>query len=646
MGLRNALLIPLLLMSFQVPAVQAGQSFLALCYHDVQDNIKAKGTTITLNSDELLAQFSWLKSHGYHPVGLNDLIAARDGRRTLPDKAVLLTFDDGYESMYTRVFPLLKLYHFPAVIALVSSWMEASLGENIGYEATRFTRDKLLSWSQVREMEKSGLIEVASHSHDLHRGVTANPQGNQQAAAVTRIYNPATQRYEDDNTYRRRIVNDLLHSVRVFKKRLGHPPRALVWPYGAYSQFTVEIASSLDMSITLNLADGRGDVQHLQSIPRYLIPTDMPLSDFVWLVRNYEAPQPRRVAQVDLDYIYDADPAQQEKNLGRLVDRIKELEINTVYLQAFADPDGDGSADALYFPNRHLPMRADLFDRAAQQLYFRAGVKVYAWLPVLAYKLPDKNPISRLTVQHDALRKTDEIQSDYRLSPFYPEVRDLIGDIYEDLAKYAAFDGILFHDDAYFSDHEDSSPAALSNYQHSWGLPGTLGAIRASPEALAEWTAHKTKFLIDFTDQLAARVRQYHPDIKTARNLYAPVILDSQSEEWFSQSFSGFLTHYDYTAVLAMPYLENAPHPREWLKQLAEHVAGTPGAMQRIVFELQSRDWRTKTPLADAVLAADMAVLRRAGATNIGYYPDDAVDGHPSITIIKPQLSLRSNPYR
>ena len=630
MGFWRTLLIPLLLMAFQVPAVQAGQTFLALCYHNIQDKVKAENFTMTLSSDELLAQFSWLKSHGYHPVGLNDLIAARDGRRDLPDKAVLLTFDDGYESMYTRVFPLLKLYHFPAVIALVSSWMEAAPGKKLGYEDTRFTRDKLLTWSQVREMEKSGLVEVASHSHDLHRGVSANPQGNQQPAAVTRIYNPATQHYEGDNTYRRRIVNDLLHSVRVFKKRLGHPPRALVWPYGAYSKFTVEIASSLDMPITLNLADGRGDVQHLQTIPRYLIPTDMPLSDFVWLVRNHEAPQPRRVAQVDLDYIYDADPAQQEKNLGQLVDRIKELGINTVYLQAFADPDGDGSADALYFPNRYLPMRADLFDRAAQQLYFRAGVKVYAWLPVLAFKLPDKNPISRLTLQHDAQQKANTIQADYRLSPFYPKVRHLIGDIYEDLAKYTAFDGILFNDDAYFSDHEDNSTAALSFYQHTWGLPGTLDAIRASPEALAEWTAHKSKFLIDFTDQLAARVRQYRPNIKTARNLYAPVILNSQSEEWFSQSFSNFLTHYDYTAVLAMPYLENAPHPRAWLKQLAERVAETPGAMQR----------------TDAELAADMAVLRRAGATNIGYYPDDAVDGHPSITIIKPQLSLRSNPYR
>jgi len=645
MRIRSTLLI-LLLLALHTPAVWAGDSFLALCYHDVQDKLPAETAIITLSSDELLAQFSWLKAHDYHPVSLDDLVAARDGRRALPDKAVLLSFDDGYESMYTRVFPLLKLYHFPAVLALVGSWMETAPGKNLGYEDAQFTRDNLLSWEQVREMQASGLVEVASHSYALHLGVSANPQGNRQPAAVTRIYDPATRRYENNDDYRSRIRADLLRSARILKRRLGHAPRAVVWPYGAYSQTTIAIAKALNMPITLNLADGRGKVGRLQSIPRYLIPRDMPLADFVWLVRNHEAAQPRRVAQVDLDYIYDADPAQQEKNLGRLVERIKRLEINTVYLQAFADPDGDGSADALYFPNRHLPVRADLFDRAAWQLHTRAGVKVYAWLPVLAYKLPDADPVSRMTVQHDLQRNTVTAQHDFRLSPFYPEVRRLITDIYEDLAKYTSFDGILFHDDAYLTDHEDSSAAALSYYHREWGLPATLTAIRSSPKTLATWSAHKTRFLTDFTAELAARVRHYRPEIKTARNLYAAVILDPRAEEWFAQSFPDFLAHYDYTAVLAMPYLEGAPQPQPWLKRLAARVAAVPGAMARTVFELQTRNWRSKAPLDDAQLAADMAILRRAGVINYGYYPDDMVNDRPAVTVIRPQLSLRSNPYR
>ena len=104
------------------------------------------------------------------------------------------------------------------------------------------------------------------------------------------------------------------------------------------------------------------------------------LEDLVWNLYHPDRVDPLRVVQVDMDYIFDKDPAQQKRNLDRLLDRIKDMKINTVFLQAFADPDGNGTADALYFPNRYLPVRADLFNRVAWQLKTRAGVKVYAWL--------------------------------------------------------------------------------------------------------------------------------------------------------------------------------------------------------------------------------------------------------------------------
>ena len=63
-----------------------------------------------------------------------------------------------------------------------------------------------------------------------------------------------------------------------------------------------------------------------------------------------------RVVHVDLDNVYDPDPAQQEINLGKLIQRMSDMGANTVFLQAFADPKGDGLVHSLYFPNRHLPM--------------------------------------------------------------------------------------------------------------------------------------------------------------------------------------------------------------------------------------------------------------------------------------------------
>jgi biofilm PGA synthesis lipoprotein PgaB len=101
---------------------------------------------------------------------------------------------------------------------------------------------------------------------------------------------------------------------------------------------------------------------------------------------------------VDLDYIYDPNPVQQDKNIDALLDRVKAMGVSTVYLQAFADPKGTGEAEALYFPNRYMPMRADLFNRVAWSLDTRCDVKVYAWMPLLAFKLPDSNPVANKLV--------------------------------------------------------------------------------------------------------------------------------------------------------------------------------------------------------------------------------------------------------
>ena len=81
-----------------------------------------------------LAQFfDWLKGTGWTAVSLDDIAAAARGTRPLPDKAILITFDDGYRSLYTRVFPLLQVYRFPIVAALVGSWMEGRPDGTVPY---------------------------------------------------------------------------------------------------------------------------------------------------------------------------------------------------------------------------------------------------------------------------------------------------------------------------------------------------------------------------------------------------------------------------------------------------------------------------------------------------------------------------------
>lgn len=633
------------------PATMAAERFIALSYHDVQDRPETERTAdaITIATADLVAHFAWLREHGYQPVSVDDIVAARDGRRPLPDKAVLLTFDDGYTSVYTRVFPLLKLFDFPAVVALQVGWIEQPAGARVDYGGNPVARDRFLTWTALKEMADSGLVEIASHSLDLHRGVQGNPQGNRQPAAVTLRYDAETETYESEDDYRERVGRDLAESARIIEVRTGRRPRVMVWPYGRYNQILLEEARAAGMPVTLSLnSDGSNNVDELAVFKRALVGDHATLPDLVDVVSPPKRPAPpMRAAHVDLDYVYDPDPAQQKRNLDRLLDRIKALRISTVYLQAFADPDGDGNASAVYFPNRHLPVRADLFNRVAWQLKTRSEVEVYAWMPTLAFQPAKEDPLRGRLVQRQESGGTtaDAGAPGYRrLSPFSPAVRHWIGELYEDLARHAHFDGILFHDDAYLTDFEDASAVALATYRQ-WGFSVPIPELRESPVLMREWTHRKTQALIAWTDTLTERVRRYRPEVKTARNLYAEVVMNPEAEAWYAQSLDAFLEHYDHAALMAMPYMEGAADPKRWLHRLVSRVAAHPAGLSRTVFELQSVDWRNAAPIDTASLRRQMRLLLRSGALNFGYYPEDFIAGHPDIDAIKPALSLSTYPY-
>jgi biofilm PGA synthesis lipoprotein PgaB len=422
----------LLGMLLLLPTTAFAEDFMVLCYHGVEDQVQADPDAMTVTTDNLISHINWLRGQGWAAVSLDDLQAAEEGRKALPEKAFLLSFDDGYAGVYQRVFPLLKAYNIPAVIAVVTSWLETPAGEMVDYGTRKLPRENFMSWAQLREMADSGLVEIASHSHNLHRGVLGNPQGNEQPALNTRIWLPTEQRYESEAEWRRRIHDDLQRSVDIIRRRIGRPPRTMVWPYGQYNQPAIEIAAELGMTRALTLDTAQNSVDRLDVIARMLISNDPNSATLAWQLQHRFDRKIRRVAHVDIDYLYDADPEQQLRNLSRLLDRIKGLQINTVFLQAYADPDGDGAADQLYFPNRHLPLRTDLFNRVAWQLRTRAGVDVFAWLPILAFGIEGGELVQRSQPQ------TGELEVDpaahRRLTPFSARNRQLIAEIYEDLS--------------------------------------------------------------------------------------------------------------------------------------------------------------------------------------------------------------------
>ncbi len=633
-------------------ALPTDEKFTVLSYHEIAEADEALIPGYAVTPTMFVRQIDWLRNNGFHFVSVDDILADKAGTRLLPDKAVLITFDDGYLSMYTRAWPILKLLKIPSVVAVVGAWEEDA--GTVDFDGRKIARDKLMTWAQLRELTQSGLVEIGSHTYDLHHGIQGNPQGNMEPAATTRRYLQETRAYETEAAYRARVSADLKRSRDIIRERTGKAPRVIAWPYGRYSYGLRDMAVQLGMPIGLTLDDG-GNMEDtpLSGVRRVLVERDMTLAtlETEMQLRNQnlsDNDRAQKVMHVDLDYIYDTDPAQQERNLGHMLDRIQSLAVTTVYLQAFADPDADGSADAVYFPNRHLPMRADLFNRVAWQIETRTQVKrIYAWMPMLAWQLPSNAPGANdklVTLPSDTSGRVN--MSYKRLSPFSERARQTIKDIYEDLARSATFEGVLFHDDVTLSDFEDASSFGLKAY-NDWGLPNSIEAIRKSDDMIGRWTIMKINALDQFAMELANTMRAESPTLKTARNLYARVVLDPKSEVWYSQAFENSLANYDFTAIMAMPYMEGVKDPTQFYKELVARVKSRPGAMSRVVFELQTVDWaHDEKPIPIEELTATIKSLYEQGVEHVAYYPDMLFENHPDWSPMRHTFALKPNAPR
>jgi biofilm PGA synthesis lipoprotein PgaB len=228
-----------------------------------------------------------------------------------------------------------------------------------------------------------------------------------------------------------------------------------------------------------------------------------------------------------------------------------------------------------------------------------------------------------------------------RLSPFSPKAQKVIKEIYEDLAKSAYIDGILFHDDVTLSDFEDDSTFAHKQYK-KWGLAESVTAIRADRNQFEKWTKLKTDYLDDFAMQLAQIVRNEQPGLKTARNLYAQVALHKDAQEWYAQSLAQSIKKYDYTAIMAMPYMEQADNEKEFYDSIIKNVKEEQCGMERTVMELQTVNWRKDNePISPQELHDTIGYLYGLGVHHIAYYPDNVFTNNPDADRMKADFAQK-----
>lgn len=198
-----------------------------LMYHHLVPKEKAdpnSGAVITV--DAFREQMTYLKQKGFTTISLAQLAGFLLNRQPLPAKPVLITFDDGYESVYQYAYPILRENHFTAVTFLI--------GRNVG-APTKPWGLSYLNWNQIKEMAEKGVMEFGSHTYDLHETGTISPDGRTGSILAFPRYLAEEKRIETYNEYNARVKTDILKSLAEITDQLNKPAYSLAYPFGQVS---------------------------------------------------------------------------------------------------------------------------------------------------------------------------------------------------------------------------------------------------------------------------------------------------------------------------------------------------------------------------------------------------------------------------
>ena len=137
-----------------------GKSIPVLMYHSITSG---KGNSNSLPIETFKEQMKYLKDNGYQTITLADLYKYFMNQNPIPEKSIVLTFDDGYENNYTAMFPVLKEYNFKAAIFVITSHIDKD--------------HKFMTSKQLIEMDKYG-IDIESHTvnHDKLKSLSKDNQ--------------------------------------------------------------------------------------------------------------------------------------------------------------------------------------------------------------------------------------------------------------------------------------------------------------------------------------------------------------------------------------------------------------------------------------------------------------------------------------
>lgn len=237
-----------------------------LMYHGLTDRQSRVGDYY-VPAETFERDMRYLKEQGYTAVTMTELIYYvydKSGSLSLPEKPVIITFDDGYLNNHTFGTEILKKYGMKAVISVIGS-----ASREMSQTMYKNKISCAASISELRQMKESGVWEVQNHTYNLHeitgerRGASKDPR-------------------ETPSGYKKRLQADLYKNQLFLKSVTGAAPNTFTWPFGAYTKDARSLLKEMGFRATLGCASGinrikKGDTDCLYLLKRNIRKPD---SDF------------------------------------------------------------------------------------------------------------------------------------------------------------------------------------------------------------------------------------------------------------------------------------------------------------------------------------------------------------------------------
>jgi len=174
-----------------------------LTYHNFTTE---ESSSYQININKFSSQMDYLATHDFSVISMSELVAGLTSG-VLPPKPVVITIDDGYKSTYTLAYPILKKYHFPAILFIYTDFIEKN--------------SHSLNWGEIREMVKNN-IEIGSHT-------------------ISHCNLIKLKEKETNESYLNRIRREIFLSKEILENEIGKEVQFFAYPYGIYSPQVIQL---------------------------------------------------------------------------------------------------------------------------------------------------------------------------------------------------------------------------------------------------------------------------------------------------------------------------------------------------------------------------------------------------------------------